>query len=112
VGEPPDTRSQAAARARGYDLAPLRARQVHSQDFHAFDVLVAMDRGHQSTLMRLAPPSGAHKVKLMMSYASGSGYEEVPDPYYGGPDGFELVLDLLEAASRGLLAEVTRKLRG
>ena len=112
VGEPPDARSQAAARTRGYDLAPLRARQVGKADFAAFDHLIAMDRGHQSILTRLAPAHGAHKVRLMMSYASGSGYDEGPDPYYGGPDGFELVLDLLEAASQGLLRAIMRDLRG
>lgn len=112
IGEPPDARSQSAAKDRGYDLSTLRARQVQKQDFAAFDYLVAMDRGHQSILMRLAPANGAHKVRLMMSFASGSGYDEVPDPYYGGPDGFALVLDLLEDASQGLLQAVTRDLRG
>jgi protein-tyrosine phosphatase len=110
VGEPPDSRSQSAARQRGYDLSPLRARQVTKQDFATFDYVIAMDRGHQAILTRLAPPQGAHKVRLMMSYASGSGYEEVPDPYYGGPDGFALVLDLLEGASQGLLQAITRDL--
>ena len=111
VGEPPDGRSQAAARLRGYDLSDLRARKVELDDFRTFDLLVAMDRGHQAILTRMASAQGAHKVRLLMSYASGSGYEEVPDPYYGGPDGFELVLDLLERGSRGLLAAVTRELR-
>jgi protein-tyrosine phosphatase len=111
VGEAPDERSQAVARLRGYDLSPLRARKVEAADFQTFDLLIAMDRGHQAILTRMASAQGAHKVRLMMSYASGSGYEEVPDPYYGGPDGFELVLDLLEAASRGLLAAVSRELR-
>jgi protein-tyrosine phosphatase len=111
VGEPPDARSLAAAKARGYDLSALRARKVGKQDFAEFDLLVAMDRGHQSILTRLAPGDGAHKVRLMMSFASGTGYDEVPDPYYGGPDGFVRVLDLLEHASRGLLAAVSRNFR-
>jgi protein-tyrosine phosphatase len=110
IDEPPDPRSQAAAGSRGYDLSALRGRQVTRKDFDAFDLLVAMDRGHQAILTRLAPGTGAHKVRLMMGYASGSGYDEVPDPYYGGPDGFELVLDLLEDAARGLLADIARKL--
>jgi protein-tyrosine phosphatase len=111
VGEPPDIRSQAAARRRGYDLSGLRARRVETADFAAFDLLVAMDRDHQAILTRMAPPSGVHKVRLMMTYASGTGYDEVPDPYYGGPDGFELVLDLLEGASRGLLESLAGKTR-
>lgn len=111
VGEAPDERSQAAAKLRGYDLSALRARKVTGEDFRTFDLLVAMDRGHQAILTRMASTQGAHKVRLMMSYASGSGYDEVPDPYYGGPDGFERVLDLLEEASRGLLGAVSRDLR-
>jgi protein-tyrosine phosphatase len=109
VGKPPDARSQAAARLRGYDLSALRARRVVGEDFAAFDLLVAMDRDHQAILTRMAPGSGAHKVRLMMSYASGTGYDEVPDPYYGGPDGFALVLGLVEQASRGLLEAVVRE---
>lgn len=110
VGEAPDPRTQRVAAARGYDLSVLRARQVARADFARFDLLVAMDRGHQALLERLAPPGGAQKVRLMMSYAGGRGYDEVPDPYYGGPDGFELVLDLLEDASRGLLDALARDL--
>jgi protein-tyrosine phosphatase len=110
VGEPPDPRTLRAAALRGYDLAALRARQLTSGDFLRFDLLIAMDRGHQSMMTRLAPAAGAHKVRLMMCYAGGTGYDEVPDPYYGGPDGFELVLDLLEEASRGLLGAVVRDL--
>ena len=89
----------------------MRARRVETADFAAFDLLVAMDRDHQAILTRMAPPSGVHKVRLMMTYASGTGYDEVPDPYYGGPDGFELVLDLLEGASRGLLESLAGKTR-
>ena len=109
-GEPPDPRSQAAARARGYDLSRLRARRVSAADFQRFDLLLAMDREHHEILVRLAPPSAARKVRLMMSYASALPHEEVPDPYYGGPDGFELVLDLVEAASEGLLEALRAEL--
>jgi protein-tyrosine phosphatase len=110
IGEPPDRRSQAAARSRGYDLSRLRARQVEKLDFARFDLLVAMDRGHHDILTRMAPPSAGHKVRMMMAYASAAAHDEVPDPYYGGPDGFELVLDLLEDASRGLLVALGREL--
>src|SRR5215831_11859605 len=103
IGEPPDLRSTQAAAARGYDLSALRARRIERADFGRFDLVVAMDRGHLAILSRMAEPSSAHKLKLMMSYASGSGEEDVPDPYYGGPQDFERLLDLLEDAARGLL---------
>jgi protein-tyrosine phosphatase len=103
VGEPPDLRSQAAARRRGYDLSALRARRLASEDFERFDLLLAMDRDHHEILVRMAPLSAGHKVRMMMAYARRSTHDEVPDPYYGGPGGFELVLDLLEDASEGLL---------
>ena len=110
VGEPPDLRTQAAARRRGYDLSGLRARKVAREDFHRFDLLLAMDREHHDILGRLAPPSVGHKVQLMMGFARGAAHEEVPDPYYGGPEGFELVLDLLEDAAAGLLEQLRREL--
>jgi protein-tyrosine phosphatase len=103
VGEAPDHRTQAAARRRGYELAGLRARRVAREDFQRFDFLLAMDREHHELLVRLAPPSAGHKVKLMMEFGRRSTHAEVPDPYYGGPEGFELVLDLLEDAAAGLL---------
>jgi protein-tyrosine phosphatase len=110
VGEPPDLRTQAAARRRGYDLSGLRARKVAREDFHRFDLLLAMDRAHQDILGRLAPPSAGHKVRLMMGFARGAAHDEVPDPYYGGPEGFELVLDLLEDAAAGLLERLRLEL--
>src|SRR5262249_42732547 len=110
IGEPPDARSTEAAATRGYDLSALRARRVERADFQRFDLIVAMDRGHLSILSRMADPSSAHKLKLMMSYASGFGVEDVPDPYYGGPQDFERVLDMLEDAARGLLESIGRPL--
>ncbi len=103
VGEPPDARAQAAAAKRGYDLSALRARRFERGDFHRFDVILTMDRDHHSILARLAPPDDGHKLRMMMSYARRFREEEVPDPYYGGPQGFDLVLDMLEDASQGLL---------
>lgn len=103
VGEPPDRRAQASAADRGYDLSSLRARRVERADFQRFDLIVAMDRGHFTILSRMAEPSAAHKLKLMMSYAGGFEEKDVPDPYYGGPQDFERVLDMLEDAARGLL---------
>jgi len=112
VGEPPDPRAQDAASQRGYDLSALRARRVERGDFERFDLIVAMDRGHQRTLSRFAPPATAGKIRLMMSFASSRGQEDVPDPYYGGPEDFESVLDLLEDAVRGLLDSLGRPSRG
>lgn len=103
VGEPPDRRMQAAAHRRGYDLSRLRARCVAREDFRRFDLVLAMDREHHEILTVLAPPSAGHKVRLMMEFGRRSAHDEVPDPYYGGPEGFELVLDLVEDAAEGLL---------
>jgi low molecular weight protein-tyrosine phosphatase len=108
IGEPPDPRAQASAADRGYDLSALRARRVERSDFQRFDLIVAMDRGHFTLLSRMAEPSTAHKLKLMMSYADGFKEKDVPDPYYGGSQDFERVLDMLEDAARGLLGSLSK----
>ena len=112
IGEPPDSRAQAAAAKRGYDLSGLRARRFEQADFERFDLILAMDRDHHSILLRMARPSAAHKLKLMMSYALRCEEEEVPDPYYGGPQEFERVLDMLEDAAGGLLESLRLPGRG
>jgi len=112
IGEPPDPRAQALAAARGYDLSALRARRAERGDFERFDLVVAMDRGHFAILSRMAEAATAHKLKLMMSYARGSKEKDVPDPYYGGPQEFERVLDMLEDAARGLLDAIGRPAPG
>ncbi len=109
VGEPPDPRAQSAALARGYDLSRLRARRVGSVDFERFDLVLAMDCDNRDFLARLCPPSDGHKLKLMMEYAHRHAAREVPDPYAGGPEAFDLVLDMLEDASEGLLQEIQRR---
>lgn len=106
VGEPPDRRTVAAARRRGYDLSSLRARQVHPDDFRRFDYILAMDRGNLSELTSRRVTGASAQLALFMSFAQGAGEDEVPDPYYGGVEGFERVLDLCEAAARGLLARL------
>jgi protein-tyrosine phosphatase len=103
VGEPPDPRSREAAAERGYDLSALRARRVERADFERFDLIIAMDRGHLGALSRMVHPATSGKLKLMMSYAKSYSQSDVPDPYYGGPEDFERVLDMLEDAARGLL---------
>jgi protein-tyrosine phosphatase len=100
VGAAPDDRAQHHAKGRGYDLSALRARQVRAADFDEFDLILAMDRGHLRALERMAPSELRHKVRLFVAG------RDVPDPYYGGPEGFEHVLDLVEAACRDLLLEL------
>ncbi len=109
VGEPPDTRAQIAARARGYDISGLRARRVERSDFDRFDLVLAMDNENRAFLSRLASPAGDAKLKLMMEYARSYAVREVPDPYDGGPEDFELVLDMLEDATAGLLETILSK---
>ncbi len=107
LGAPPDQRSAAAAARRGYQLGDLRARQVEIADFYSFDFILAMDRYNLEGLEALRPEDFQGHLGLFMDYGNG-GVREVPDPYNGGPQGFEKVLDLLENASRGLLAQLAR----
>ena len=106
VGEPPDERSIAAARRRGIDLSALRARTVRLSDFDSFDLILAMDEQNLHELRRRAPATRHDRIRLMMEFAPLSSVRAVPDPYYGGAQGFEQVLDLLEEASEGLLREM------
>lgn len=105
IGEPPDLRACRHAAQRGYDLTPLRARQVRKQDFADFDYVLAMDEDNVRMLKRWCPREHAHKLKLLSDFCS-TGACEVPDPYAGGPQGFELVLDLVEDAAQGLLRHI------
>jgi protein-tyrosine phosphatase len=100
AGSAPDERAQHHAKNRGYDLSALRARQVTKGDFADFDLILALDRSHLRALQRMAPAKERHKIRLLVPEA------DVPDPYYGGPEGFEHVLDLVEAACRDLLQEL------
>ena len=107
AGEPPDARTQRHARARGYELGALRARQVNAEDFHIFDFVLAMDHANLADLGRLRPPGGTAEIGLFLDYARAhEGVREVPDPYYGGGEGFETVLDLVEDAADGLLEHI------
>ena len=108
VGSLADARACKAAAARGYDLSTLRARLVTRKDFETFDYVLAMDEENVRALKRIAPPELAHKIRLFTEFGS-SGASHVPDPYAGGPAGFELVLDLIEDAGRGLLRHIRSK---
>ncbi len=112
VGEPPDPRAREAAAGIGVDISALRGRQATRRDMRAYDLILAMDRENLDHLKRLAGPEHADRVRLFLDFAPGRLEDEVPDPYYGGPEGFAHVLDLLQEAARGLADHVERKLRG
>lgn len=109
VGEAPDPRMQESAARRGLQLATLRARQVEANDFHHFDYILAMDSSNLEVLRDMRPEGWSGHLGLLMEFAPGAGPESVPDPYYGGAAGFERVLDLLEEAGKGLLAQLRRR---
>ncbi len=103
IGEAPDPRTIKAAAARGFDLSTLRARRVHPEDFHQFDLILAMDREHLADLQALRPKNARAEVKLLLDYHPDKTLRDVPDPYYGDRADFEHVLDLVERASEMLL---------
>jgi protein-tyrosine phosphatase len=110
VGSPPDERSQHHAKLRGYDLSALRARQVGFADFERFDLILAMDHENLAMLEDDCPPEHVRKLRRLMEFAPTDLGEVVADPYYGGKQGFETVLDHVEAACEGLLAHVRARL--
>ena len=106
VGMPPDRRAIAHAAKRGYDLSPVRARQVTAEDFERFDWILAMDQSVLRELKSLQPSSFTGRLGRFLDFAPHTGLRDVPDPYYGGASHFERVLDLVEHASDGLLAHL------
>ena len=110
VGEPPDARAREAASRRGIRLEQQRARRVAPADFEYFDLVVAMDRSNLEDLHAICPDEHREKLCLLLDFAGRRSQLDVPDPYYGGAQGFERVLDLVEEGARGLLAEVRRRL--
>ena len=106
IGDPPDLRAQRAAERRGIDLSEQKARRVQEEDFASFDLVIAMDELNLEVLVELSPPEYHDRIKLFLDYAPQLGRRDVPDPYYGGSNGFELVLDLIEDASIGLLEQL------
>jgi protein-tyrosine phosphatase len=111
VGAAPDPRTRAAALRRGYNLERLRARIIEPADFERFDLILAMDEDNLRVLRARAPREAHPRLRLFLQFAPQSPVREVPDPYYGGPNGFEEVLDLVEAAARGLLAHLRQLTR-
>jgi protein-tyrosine phosphatase len=109
IGETPDSRTQRAARQRGYDLSQLRGRQVEAADFSRFDYLLAMDEGNLAILQRLRPLETSSHLGLFLDFARHHREREVPDPYYGGTEGFERVLDMVEDAAEGFLQHLVQR---
>lgn len=105
TGSPPDERSRAVAEVRGYDFSGLKCRRVSAEDFERFDYVLAMDNSNLEDLREMCPVPLHHKLHLFMAFES-SEEQEVPDPYYGGKQGFEYVLDLIENASDGLIKDI------
>jgi protein-tyrosine phosphatase len=110
IGQPPDERAQRAARTRGYDLSLLRGRQVGETDFARFDLLIAMDDANAAALAKLCPPEHRDKIRLLMEFATRDDSRVVVDPYFGGDEGFERVLDQCEDACEGLLKALRTQL--
>ena len=111
IGAPPDERSCYHASLRGYDLSQLRARRVKQADFAQFDLICCMDWENLEALQETCPPEHRHKLKRLMEFAPAGLSDVVADPYYGGRQGFETVLDHVEAACAGLLEHISRQLR-
>ena len=108
-GEAPDHRAQAAALERGVDISGQAARKVELEDFDDFDLVLAMDGSNIADLYDIAPHAARQKIRRFLDYAPHLGVQDVPDPYYGGMSGFDHALDLIDAAARGLLAELTEE---
>ncbi len=106
VGSSPDGRAQEVALGRGYDISDLRARQAKAKDFLEFDYVLAMDRSNYANLQSICPSGYEDRLHMFLSFDPNSPEVEVPDPYYGGPAGFDYVLDLVEEASEGLLKDI------
>jgi len=111
VGNPPDPRAQETARRRGLDLSAQRARKALPVDFERFDYVLAMDRDNYRELRAICPPGLERKLALFMDFAPEHELREVPDPYYGGPQGFEQVFDMVEEAAAGLLEDIRQRLK-
>jgi protein-tyrosine phosphatase len=110
IGDEPDERAQRAAKKRGYDLSTLRGRQIGQEDFARFDLLIAMDDANAAALSAACPPKHRDKIRLLMEFATRDDSRVVSDPYFGGDEGFERVLDQCEDACEGLLKALRAQL--
>jgi protein-tyrosine phosphatase len=108
VGKPPDVRAQNSARNRGFDLSKQRARRVTADDFEKFDYVIAMDSDNESDLRAVCPSGYEQRIHRFLTFSPSLTETDVPDPYYGGSNGFEKVLDLVEDAADGLLDHLRR----
>lgn len=108
-GAPPDARALAAAKARGFDLSGIRARRIVRDDFEEFDLVLAMDEDNLGDLKEIVPAGARARIALLLDYAPKRSERSVPDPYYGGRNGFERVLDLVTEACAGLVEELRRR---
>ena len=109
VGEPPDRRSIAAARRRGYEISHLRARQVTRADFDEFDHVLAMDGSNLDALERLRPEKARARLGMFLEQAAAASGDDVPDPYHGGVEDFERVVELSEQGARGWLRALSQE---
>ena len=107
LGHSPDSRTQEAAALRGINLSDLRSRKIKLSDFEYYDIILVMDKLNENFLMNLCPKEYQHKIKLMLTYLPDYPINEVPDPYYGGDDGFDQVLDILEEAIEALYEDIS-----
>jgi len=108
-GEPPDKRALSTAERRGVQMADLTARRVEPEDFHEFDYIVAMDQDNYMALSNVCPDALYNKLYMLMDFSPQARTREVPDPYYGGPAGFERVFDLVESGAQAFLQELRRR---
>jgi len=106
TGQAPDTRAQKAAYDRGIDISGQCARQITPADYDRFDLLLAMDGSNYDELVQSAPRDARHKIRRFLDFAPHGRPKDVPDPFFGGREGFDRALDLIEEAARGLLAEL------
>ena len=109
VSEPPDERAQAHAARRGYDLSAQRARKLTRADFEAFDLVLVMDENNEQAARGLCPPGREDRLHRLTDFCTRMQADEVPDPYYGGADGFDHVLDIVEDACAGVLESLQRQ---
>ena len=106
VGHAPDSRSQEVAALRGIDLSYLKSRKIKQLDFDYYDLILVMDKLNQEHLEKYCPKEYRHKIKLILEYLPDQSLEEVPDPYYGGDQGFEEVFDILEEAIEAVYEDI------